>query len=216
MVTLADFRTQVRAYLDDEDAARYSNAVIDFAARGALLQLVTQYADMGNALDQSAEVTTNTSGSIDLPANDIHPLRIHNVSLRQGNLWVPLNPVRERDNTQQVSASQTLRINYIARPQFPQGDGYVFDYGPTVSTDAWDNLLVVLTVKQLMTIEGEPHLLPRETEQSLWSTVLSDYGAPGAYNLMPNSGPTLWNHDGMFAYHLGYSFIGGVLQLVRL
>lgn len=186
---LSEARTEVLAYLDD-DGTRFSNTRVDFALKAALRALVNIYTQKGgDALTRVIEAVTNSNGYVDLSA--YRPLAIDSVGYKVSSYYRTIPQIRPNDRTITNSSGVNVRITLVSSPSFPSSAATAFDYGPGASTfasEAFDNLLVILAVKQLSTIDGERHLIASEQEQLFWEAVLADTHQSRAYEIQNTTG----------------------------
>lgn len=106
-MTLAEARTKVQTYLDD-DGTRWSTAQIDAELAVALSACQADYAHAGG--DRFDEIVESALSSGALNLSSYNPLKIKAVSLNSGNTWHSISAIDDEDTFYKPAGSETLRV----------------------------------------------------------------------------------------------------------
>lgn len=192
--TLAQARANTRLLLDDLETTdgRWTDAQVDTAIFRAAVAIGQILAQSGWQEAVSTTTVTATNGLATVPVND--GIKSVFVSYSDGSLFRLLPGNGANRSLTGTPASASLFVEYYAKTEAPEGDGYTVTYaGSDVNDPLVDQFCEYLAASDLKTVEAEQNPLVIQKLQVLEAQIRAK-GNP-AIQVAP---ATSWNSIGRF------------------
>lgn len=196
--TLAEARTRVQMYLDD-DGTRWTTAEIDNMLRVAVDQVIREYtAAGGNRFDISASLSSTAAGLISLAS--LTPVVVRGLTLVVGSRHFPISETSPEERNVLDDTIRSFMVRYVRSYPFPTNTGHpLIGDGASVAPGSWEGLehLAMLRAAILLsTKDAEPRQELVAQEQVARDLMMVDPPTPKAARF---PGPGHW-YSGVFAW----------------
>lgn len=180
-ITITQAIARVRFLIDDKDANPLISDAEILVALETAYQEVWQLAIVSgaNIYNQQVNLTSDGNGVLDLSA--FKPMKIVNVALKLGNVFLQVKPCRLGDGLINVPGPQTFRVTYVPRVVLPAAGVDPIEWPIDIILDpVLDQLLCVVAAADVWIKTGQP-TLPSLAEKrgQLEASVKAKINIPG-------------------------------------